>query len=40
MLASGSVDKTVQLWDTATGAPLATLTGNTSGINAANVFTG
>ena len=34
MLASGSTDKTVRLWDTTTGEPLVTLIGNTSGINA------
>ena len=34
MLASGSVDKTVQLWDTTTAEPLATLTGHVNGITA------
>ena len=34
MLASGSVDKTVQLWDTTTTEPLATLTGHVNGITA------
>ena len=34
MLASGSVDKTVQLWDTTTGEPLATLTGHVNGMTA------
>ncbi|MDE0635287.1 MAG: sigma-70 family RNA polymerase sigma factor [Candidatus Poribacteria bacterium] len=34
MLASGGTDKTVQLWDSATGEPLTTFTGHSSGINA------
>ena len=34
MLASGSTDKTVQLWNTDTGEPLVTLTGHLNGINA------
>ena len=34
MLASGSTDKTVQLWDAITGEPLATLTGHINGITA------
>ena len=34
MLASGSTDKTVQLWDATTGDPLATLTGHKNGITA------
>ena len=34
MLASGSTDKTVQLWDTNTGESLATLTGHLNGITA------
>ncbi|MYF98271.1 sigma-70 family RNA polymerase sigma factor [Candidatus Poribacteria bacterium] len=33
MLASGGKDKTVQLWDTATGEPITTFTGHTRGIN-------
>ncbi|MYF54797.1 sigma-70 family RNA polymerase sigma factor, partial [Candidatus Poribacteria bacterium] len=32
MLASGGTDKSVQLWDIATGKPLTTFTGHTSGI--------
>ncbi len=34
MLASGGRDKTVQLWDIATGEPITTFTGHTGGINA------
>ena len=34
LLASGSTDKTVQLWETTTGKPLATLTGHINGITA------
>ena len=34
MLASGGSDKSVQLWDIATGEPLTTFTGHSSGINA------
>uniref|UniRef100_A0A6B2L9G4 Uncharacterized protein n=1 Tax=Arcella intermedia TaxID=1963864 RepID=A0A6B2L9G4_9EUKA len=34
LLASGSVDKTIRLWHTPTGAPLATLTAHTSHIYA------
>ncbi|MDE0317689.1 MAG: sigma-70 family RNA polymerase sigma factor [Candidatus Poribacteria bacterium] len=34
MLASGGTDKIVQLWDSATGKPLATFTGHTNGITA------
>ena len=33
-LASGSTDKTVQLWDTTNGEPIATLTGHINGITA------
>ena len=34
MLASGGTDKIVQLWDSATGKPIATFTGHTNGITA------
>ena len=34
MIASGSTDKTVQLWNTTTGKPLATFTGHINGITA------
>ena len=36
MLASGSADNTIQLWDTVTGAHLHTLTGHTGSIRSIN----
>ena len=32
-LASGSGDKTIKLWDVATGTEIRTLTGHTGGVN-------
>jgi WD40 repeat protein len=32
LVASGGFDGTVRLWETSTGAPLATLTGHTGGV--------
>ena len=37
-LASASIDKTIQLWDVASGKPTKTLTGNEKGVKMVRYF--